>query len=77
MPTRVASVKLLLNLILLVFGGLVTAVGYALVALVMFVLIITIPFGIASAGSRCSACGHSGGRLFAVRTPAPARLSET
>ena len=41
--------KLSLNLILLVFGGLVTAVGYALVALVMFVLIITIPFGIASA----------------------------
>ena len=49
MPTRVASVKLLLNLIWLVFGGVVMAVGYALVALVMFVLIITIPFGIASA----------------------------
>jgi uncharacterized membrane protein YccF (DUF307 family) len=42
-------VRLLLNLIWLVFGGLVMALGYALVALVMFVLIITIPFGIASA----------------------------
>jgi uncharacterized membrane protein YccF (DUF307 family) len=42
-------VKLLLNLIWLVFGGLVMALGYAFVALVMFVLIITIPFGIASA----------------------------
>jgi uncharacterized membrane protein YccF (DUF307 family) len=42
-------VKLLLNLIWLVFGGLVMALGYAVVALVMFVLIITIPFGIASA----------------------------
>jgi uncharacterized membrane protein YccF (DUF307 family) len=42
-------VKVLLNLIWLVFGGLVMALGYAIVALVMFLLIITIPFGIASA----------------------------
>ncbi len=41
--------RLLLNLIWLVFGGLVLALGYAVVALVMFILIITIPFGIASA----------------------------
>jgi uncharacterized membrane protein YccF (DUF307 family) len=43
------TVRLLLNLIWLVFGGLVMALGYAVVALVMFVLIVTIPFGIASA----------------------------
>jgi uncharacterized membrane protein YccF (DUF307 family) len=43
------SVKLLLNLIWLIFGGLLMALGYAVVALVMFVLIVTIPFGIASA----------------------------
>jgi uncharacterized membrane protein YccF (DUF307 family) len=42
-------VRLLLNLIWLVFGGLLLALGYAVVALVMFVLIITIPFGVASA----------------------------
>jgi uncharacterized membrane protein YccF (DUF307 family) len=42
-------VRILLNLIWLVFGGLVLALGYALVALVMFILIVTIPFGIASA----------------------------
>jgi uncharacterized membrane protein YccF (DUF307 family) len=42
-------VRLLLNLIWLVFGGLVMALGYAVVALVMVVLSITIPFGIASA----------------------------
>jgi len=42
-------VRILLNLIWLVFGGLVLALGYAIVALVMFILIITIPFGIASA----------------------------
>ena len=41
--------RLVLNLIWLLFGGLVMAVGYALTALVMFILIITIPFGIASA----------------------------
>src|SRR3954449_10210010 len=41
--------RLLLNLIWLVFGGLVMAAGYALTALVMLILIIPIPFGIASA----------------------------
>src|SRR5829696_10475931 len=41
--------RLLLNLIWLIFGGLLLALGYAIVALVMFVLIITIPFGVASA----------------------------
>ena len=41
--------RVLLNLIWLVFAGLWLALGYAVVALVMFLLIITIPFGIASA----------------------------
>ena len=41
--------RVLLNLIWLIFGGLLLAIGYAFVALVMFILIITIPFGIASA----------------------------
>ena len=41
--------RLLLNLIWLVFGGLVLALGYAVAALVMLILIITIPFGIAAA----------------------------
>lgn len=43
------EVRLLLNLIWLIFGGLALAFAYAVVAVVMFVLIITIPFGIASA----------------------------
>jgi uncharacterized membrane protein YccF (DUF307 family) len=42
-------VRILLNLIWLIFGGLVLALGYAVVAVVMFILIFTIPFGIASA----------------------------
>jgi uncharacterized membrane protein YccF (DUF307 family) len=42
-------VRLLLNLIWLVFGGLLMAAGYALTALVMLLLIVTIPFGIAAA----------------------------
>jgi uncharacterized membrane protein YccF (DUF307 family) len=41
--------RIVLNLIWLIFGGLVLALGYAVVAVVMFILIITIPFGIASA----------------------------
>jgi uncharacterized membrane protein YccF (DUF307 family) len=41
--------RVLLNVIWLVFGGLWLALGYAVAALVMFILIITIPFGIASA----------------------------
>lgn len=40
--------RLLLNLIWLLFGGLWLALGYAVVALVMCILIITIPFGIAA-----------------------------
>jgi uncharacterized membrane protein YccF (DUF307 family) len=41
-------VRVLLNIIWFVLAGLWMAIGYALAALVMFVLIITIPFGIAS-----------------------------
>ena len=41
--------RVLLNLIWLIFGGLILALGYAVAAIVMFILIITIPFGIASA----------------------------
>jgi uncharacterized membrane protein YccF (DUF307 family) len=41
-------VRLILNLIWLVLAGFWLAVGYAVVGLVMCVLIITIPFGIAS-----------------------------
>jgi uncharacterized membrane protein YccF (DUF307 family) len=47
--TTVGRLRVLLNLIWLVFGGLLMAFAYAVVALIMFVLIITIPVGIASA----------------------------
>jgi len=40
--------RLLLNLIWLVFSGIWLAIGYALAGIVMFLLIITIPFGIAA-----------------------------
>jgi uncharacterized membrane protein YccF (DUF307 family) len=42
------AVRLVLNIIWFVLAGLWMAIGYAVAALVMFVLIITIPFGIAS-----------------------------
>ena len=41
------GMRLLLNLIWLIFGGFFLAVGYAIAGLICFVLIITIPFGIA------------------------------
>ena len=40
--------RVLLNVIWLVFGGLLLALGYAVVGIVMCILIITIPFGIAA-----------------------------
>lgn len=40
--------RILLNVIWLVFGGAVLALGYLVAALVCFVLIVTIPFGIAA-----------------------------
>jgi len=40
--------RLLLNVIWFVFAGLWIAIGYAVAALIMFILIITIPFGIAA-----------------------------
>jgi len=41
-------VRLVLNIIWFVLAGLWMAIGYAVAALIMFILIITIPFGIAS-----------------------------
>jgi uncharacterized membrane protein YccF (DUF307 family) len=40
--------RLILNVVWLIFGGLWMAVGYLLAALLSFLLIITIPFGFAS-----------------------------
>jgi hypothetical protein len=42
------SVRLILNIVWLVLVGLWMAIAYAIAALICFVLIITIPFGIAS-----------------------------
>ncbi|MDT5086319.1 MAG: hypothetical protein QOJ61_3362, partial [Mycobacterium sp.] len=40
--------RLILNVIWLIFGGLWLALGYLLAALVCFLLIVTIPFGFAA-----------------------------
>ena len=61
--------RLLLNLIWLVFGGLVLAFGYAVAALVMLILIITIPFGIA-AGRMALFCLWPFGRTLVRRADA-------
>jgi uncharacterized membrane protein YccF (DUF307 family) len=41
-------VRLVLNILWLIFGGLLLALGYAIAGLICFVLIVTIPFGVAS-----------------------------
>ena len=41
--------RLILNIIWFVFAGLWMAIGYAFAALIMFILIITIPFGVQAA----------------------------
>ena len=61
--------RLLLNLIWLVFGGLFMALGYAVAALVMLILIITIPFGIA-AGRMALFCVWPFGRTLVRRADA-------
>jgi uncharacterized membrane protein YccF (DUF307 family) len=58
-----------LNLIWLVFGGLVLALGYAIAALVMLILIVTIPFGIA-AGRMALFCVWPFGRTLIRRRDA-------
>jgi uncharacterized membrane protein YccF (DUF307 family) len=67
-------VRLLLNLIWLVFGGVWLALAYAIAALVMFILIITIPFGIAAARMALF-CLWPFGRTIVRRTDAGAALA--
>jgi uncharacterized membrane protein YccF (DUF307 family) len=47
-PPHHRCMRLILNVLWLVFGGLFLALGYALAGLVCVLLIVTIPFGIAS-----------------------------
>lgn len=42
------DVRVLLNIFWLIFGGIFVAAGYALAGLICCILIVTIPFGIAS-----------------------------
>jgi uncharacterized membrane protein YccF (DUF307 family) len=41
-------VRTLLNILWLIFGGVLIALGYAVAGLICFVLVVTIPFGVAS-----------------------------
>lgn len=43
-----AVLNLILNLIWLIFGGALVAIVYAIAGLICFILIVTIPFGVAS-----------------------------
>lgn len=71
------AIRFLLNVIWLIFGGLLLAIGYALISLLMFILIITIPFGSPRCASRASACGRSGARSSTRTLWEPPRRSAT
>ena len=66
-------VRVILNVIWLVFCGLWMAICYALAGLVCFILIITIPFGIAASGSPPTYYGRSAARSTGAPAPASAR----
>jgi uncharacterized membrane protein YccF (DUF307 family) len=42
------AMRFVLNVLWLIFGGLLLALGYAIAGIICFILIVTIPFGIAS-----------------------------
>jgi uncharacterized membrane protein YccF (DUF307 family) len=47
-PGIIGLVRFVLNVLWLIFGGLLLALGYAVAGVICFILIVTIPFGIAS-----------------------------
>lgn len=66
--------RLILNLIWLLFGGLWLALGYLLAAAVCFVLIITIPFGFAAARIALFALWPFGRTIVEKPGPRPGAL---
>ncbi|KUI04607.1 hypothetical protein AU190_03600 [Mycolicibacterium acapulense] len=66
--------RLILNIIWLVFGGLWLALGYLLAALICFVLIITIPFGFAALRIAMYALWPFGRTIVEKPGPRPAAL---
>ncbi len=68
---------LLLNILWLVCCGLWMAIGYLIAALICFVLIVTIPFGIARCASPGSSSGRSAGPPWSGGTPVRGRSSAT
>lgn len=63
--------RLILNVIWLVFGGLWLALGYLLASLVCFLLIITIPFGFAALRIASYALWPFGRRSSKSQPPGP------
>jgi uncharacterized membrane protein YccF (DUF307 family) len=67
-------VRVLLNIVWLVFGGLVLVVGYAVAGIVCCLLIVTIPFGIASFRIASYALWPFGRAVVEARTAGVASL---
>ena len=71
------DVKTLLNILWLVLCGFWLAVGYVVAGVIMCILIITIPFGIASFRLAAFTLWPFGRVLVPSPTPGPARSSAT
>jgi uncharacterized membrane protein YccF (DUF307 family) len=70
--------RLILNVIWFVLAGVWMAIGYAIAALIMFILIITIPFGVAALRIGIFALWPFGNRpWFVERTRVRAQRSGT
>ena len=67
--------RAILNIIWLIFGGLWLALGYLLAALVCFLLIVTIPFGFASARIAVFALWPFGRTIVEKPGPRPGALA--
>ena len=69
--------RVLLNIFWLVFGGLFIAIGYAIAGIICFILIITIPFGVAAFRMANYALWPFGRTIRPSRRPASAPGSAT
>ena len=69
--------RLILNVLWLLLGGLVLALGWLLAAVVMFILIITIPFGLQALKIAGFTLWPFGARWSSVPTPGPPPPSAT
>ena len=68
-PEIIACMRFILNVLWLIFGGLLIALAYAVAGVICCILIVTIPFGIASFRIANYALWPFGRTMSGIRTP--------